>query len=240
MTESARQISPTRQKLRDCRARRPSILSSSHCRCCQPRRVPPSLSAKSCDAPLARIGAAVGIPATEGRGVFWQKEAKFLNGPGRRVKRVLPVPPATTAMEATSGTCCSASRHFLAKHSMQNPLWLWHGAFVGHNRPAPDQIAPRFQSGALPQCTNGDGRQCDARTQRQCVDDEIAETCMSVGSKQLGELNCSGENHQCDHDQERSAAIGQTEGKSRRAENCQVLDVMWCAGFGPPRGRNER
>ncbi len=80
MTESARQISPTRQKLRDCRARRPSILSSSHCRCCQPRRVPPSLSAKSCDAPLAPIGAAVGIPATEGRGVFRQKEAKYLNG----------------------------------------------------------------------------------------------------------------------------------------------------------------
>ncbi len=47
-----RQISPTRQKLRDCRARRTSILSSSHCRCCQARRVPLSLNAKSCDAPF--------------------------------------------------------------------------------------------------------------------------------------------------------------------------------------------
>ncbi len=36
---------------------------------------------------LARIGAAVGIPAAEGRGLFWQKEAKFLNEARAACKR---------------------------------------------------------------------------------------------------------------------------------------------------------
>ena len=134
----ARQISPTRQKLRDCTARRTSILSSSHCRCCQPRRVPPSLSAKSCDAPLARIGAAVGIPTTEGRGLFWQKEAKFLNEAGAACKKGVAGASSDNGNGGYLGHLLFGISPFLAKHSMQNLLRLWHGAFVGHNRPAPD------------------------------------------------------------------------------------------------------